>query len=128
MHLVKPKSPPDSDWTMQKWGFNEDGQTTCECGDEQTMKHLLVCPILPHPCTHEYMEQFNPRAGSCAQYWAGVVCSDSRRRRRLTFVILLPREYILYWVASIRTHCSSSKGRCSVVEVFVLGNVLVHIL
>ena len=58
---------------MQKWGFNEDGQTTCECGDEQTMKHLLVCPILPQPCTHEDLEEFNPRARSCAQHWAGVV-------------------------------------------------------
>ena len=36
---------------MQKRGFNEDGQTTCECGDEQTMKHLLVCP---HPATTVY--------------------------------------------------------------------------
>ena len=58
---------------MQKWGFNEDGQTTCECGDEQTMKHLLVCPILPQPCTHEDLEEFNPRVRSCAHHWAGVV-------------------------------------------------------
>ena len=58
---------------MQKWGFNEDGQTTCECGDEQTMKHLLVCHILPQPCTHEDLEEFNPQARSCAQHWAGVV-------------------------------------------------------
>ena len=58
---------------MQKWGFNEDGQTTCECGNEQTMKHLLVCPILPQPCTHDDLEEFNPRARSCAQHWAGVV-------------------------------------------------------
>ena len=35
---------------MQKWGFNADGQATCECGNEQTMKHLLVCPILPQQC------------------------------------------------------------------------------
>ena len=58
---------------MQKWGFNEDGHTTCECGGEHTMKHLLVCPILPKPCTHEDLEEFNPRARSCAQHWAGVV-------------------------------------------------------
>ena len=41
---------------MQKWGSNEDEQTTCECGDEQTMKHMLVCPILPQPCTYEDLE------------------------------------------------------------------------
>ena len=26
-----------------------------------------------HPCTHEDLEEFNPRARSCAQHWAGVV-------------------------------------------------------
>ena len=29
---------------IQKCGYNEDGQAACECGDELTMKHLLVCP------------------------------------------------------------------------------------
>ena len=58
---------------MQQWGLNEDEQTTCECGDAQTMKHLLVCPILPQPCTHEDLEEFNPRARSCAQHLVGVV-------------------------------------------------------
>ena len=37
------------------------GQTTCECGDEQTMKHLLVCPVRAPSChnprpTHEDLE------------------------------------------------------------------------
>ena len=43
---------------MQKWGYNED-ETTCECGDELTMKHLLVCPTLPQPYSHEDLEEFN---------------------------------------------------------------------
>ena len=30
---------------MQTWGFNEDDQTTCECGDEQTMKHCWSAPF-----------------------------------------------------------------------------------
>ena len=55
-HLVRLHRP----WTgtgrckalMQKWGFNEDGQTACECGDEHTKTHLqLVCP---HPATTMY--------------------------------------------------------------------------
>ena len=65
---------------MQKWEFDEDGQTTCECGNEQTMTHLLVCQILPQPCAHEYLEGFNPEiypAPSIGQK----SCSDSRRRR-----------------------------------------------
>ena len=64
---------------MQKWGFNEDGQTTCECGDEQTMKHLLVCPILPQPCTHEDLEEFNPELDPAPSI-GRESCSDSKRR------------------------------------------------
>ena len=65
---------------MQKWGFNEDGQTTCECGNEQTMKHLLVCPILPQPCTHEDLEEFNPELDPAPSI-GRESCSDSKRRR-----------------------------------------------
>ena len=57
----------------QKWGFNEDGQTAYECGDEQTMKHMLICPILPKHCSHEDLERVQPRPRSCAHHWAGVV-------------------------------------------------------
>ena len=66
---------------MQKWGFNEDGQTTCECGNEQTIKHLLVCPILPQPCTHEDLEEFNPELDPAPSIGreSGL---DSKRRRR----------------------------------------------
>ncbi len=45
---------------MQKWGLNDDGQTTCEYGDEHTLKHLLVFPILPQRCSHEVLEESNP--------------------------------------------------------------------
>ena len=62
---------------MQKGGFNEDGQTTCESGDEQTMKHLLVCPILPQPCTHEDLEEFNPELDPAPSV-GRESCSDSR--------------------------------------------------
>ena len=44
---------------IQKLVYNENGQTACECGDELTMKHLLVCPILLQPCSHEYLEESN---------------------------------------------------------------------
>ena len=31
-----------------KWGYQTDEQ--CECGNIQTMEHLLECPDLPVPC------------------------------------------------------------------------------
>ena len=73
---------------LPEWGGaayaydNEDGQTACECGGEQTMKLLLVCPILPHLCTHEHLEEFNPeldRAPSIVRK----SCNDSRRRKSI---------------------------------------------
>ena len=42
---------------MQNWGFNEDGQTTCECVDEQTMKHMLVCPRSAPSCHNRVTKQ-----------------------------------------------------------------------
>ena len=65
---------------IQKWGFKEDGRTTCECGDEQTMKHPLVCPILPQPCTHEDLEEFNPELDPAPSI-GRESSSDSRRRK-----------------------------------------------
>ena len=69
---------------MQKWGFNEDGQTSANVHvDEQTLKHLLVCHILPQPCTHEDLGEFNPRARSSqAVRESGRPYSYSRRRSR----------------------------------------------
>ena len=61
---------------MQLWGYNEGEPTVCECGDEQAMEHLLVCTNLSDPCTHEVLEEFNPRASSCVQHWAGAVQSE----------------------------------------------------
>ena len=64
---------------MQKWGFNEDGQTMRECGDEQTMKHLLVCPVMPQPCTNDDLEEFNPELDHAPSI-GRESCSDSTRR------------------------------------------------
>ena len=41
------------------------------CGGEQTMKRMLVCHILSQPCTHVDLEEFNPRARSCARALGG---------------------------------------------------------
>ena len=48
-------------------------------GDEQNMKHLLVCPILPQHCTHEDLEEFNPQLDHAPSI-GRESCSDSKRR------------------------------------------------
>ena len=57
---------------MQRWGY-EDGEATCDCGEEQTMEHLLICPLLPDPCTLEDLEAQNDQAKACVQHWTGLV-------------------------------------------------------
>ena len=57
---------------MQRWGY-EDGEATCDCGEEQTMEHLLICPLLPEPCTLEDLEALNDQAKACVQHWTGLV-------------------------------------------------------
>ncbi|KAI8502909.1 hypothetical protein Bbelb_196110 [Branchiostoma belcheri] len=58
---------------MQKWGLVPDGQTACDCGQEQTMRHLLVCPLLTEPCSKEDLEALTPSGRACAEYWRGRV-------------------------------------------------------
>ncbi|KAI8511926.1 hypothetical protein Bbelb_110260 [Branchiostoma belcheri] len=58
---------------MQKWGLVPDGQTACDCGQEQTTRHLLLCPLLPEPCLKEDLEALTPSGRACAEYWRGRV-------------------------------------------------------
>ena len=57
---------------MQMWGLGDE-QTACECGQEQTMEHLLVCPLLPEPCTQDDLKAVNCRAKACVDHWTGLV-------------------------------------------------------
>ena len=67
---------------MQKWGFNEDGQTTCECGDEQTMKHGYTCwsaPSCHNPVPMKTWTSSTPELDPAPSI-GRESCSDSRRR------------------------------------------------
>ena len=58
---------------LQKWGYNRDNDIMCDCGEDQTMQHLMVCPLLPQPCSADDLEVFNDNARSCIQHWIGLV-------------------------------------------------------
>ena len=47
----------DQDYSLT---FNEDGETVCECGVEQTMKHMLVCHIQPQPVPMKTWKSLTP--------------------------------------------------------------------
>ena len=49
---------------------SKDGESTNDCGEEQTMKHLLVRPLLPEPCNPKDIGGFNTKASSCLRHWS----------------------------------------------------------
>lgn len=49
------------------------GETTCECGMEQTMKHITQCPIRPYSCTQEYIINVSNNTIDIAHYWAETI-------------------------------------------------------
>jgi hypothetical protein len=58
-----------SKFNRKRWGFY-DGDTTCACGNEdETMKHMLLCPQLTHRCTMEDLMNYNSTADECVQLW-----------------------------------------------------------
>ena len=55
---------------LNKWGYRTSGDTTCDCGtDQQTMDHLLCCPLLEQKCTSDDLASYNENAKKCVQLW-----------------------------------------------------------
>ena len=55
---------------LNKWGYREDADITCDCGTApQTMEHLLCCPQLEHTCTPKDLASFNENGKECVQFW-----------------------------------------------------------
>ena len=53
-----------------KWGYQKDGDNTCDCGTvPQTMEHLLCCPLLEQKCTSDDLVGYNENAKKCVQLW-----------------------------------------------------------
>ena len=55
---------------LSKWGYADAADTACECGtSEQTMQHLLRCPLLENECSLEHLATANEKALHCARAW-----------------------------------------------------------
>ena len=63
---------------------NEDGQSTSECGDEHTMKHLLVCPILPQHLLMKTWKSSTPELDAAHSIWLEL-CVVTRDEEELSF-------------------------------------------
>ena len=58
---------------LSKWGYADTADTACECGtSEQTMQHLLRCPLLENECSLEDLATANEKALHCARAWPNI--------------------------------------------------------
>ena len=59
---------------MRRWGYLDDAQSVdCDCGEPQTMAHLLSCPLLDEACTADGLATVTERAKACARKWENIV-------------------------------------------------------
>ena len=59
---------------MRRWGYLDDAQSVdYECGEPQTMAHLLSCRLLNEACTADDLAKATERAKACARNWENIV-------------------------------------------------------
>ena len=59
---------------MRRWGYLDYAQSVdCDCGEPQTMAHLLSCRLLDEACTADDLATVTERAKACAREWGKTV-------------------------------------------------------
>ncbi|KAI5727952.1 hypothetical protein M8J77_009167 [Diaphorina citri] len=58
---------------LVKWGYVEDEDDQCDCGQVQTNEHLLVCPNLATPCSMQDLLEAKENGIACAEHWKSIV-------------------------------------------------------
>ena len=90
---------------MRRWGYLDDAQSVdCDCGEPQTMTHLLSCRLLDEACTADDLATVTERAKACARKWEKIVWRTRKKKNGCTGKKLLPshvwyqkkRNYIPY--------------------------------
>ena len=65
---------------MRRWGYLDAAHSVdCDCGEPQTMAHLLSCRILDETCTADDPATVTKRPKACARKWE--LCEGHERRR-----------------------------------------------
>ena len=66
---------------LRKWKYTDEDDTTCDCKEaDQTMDHLLECPLLRQTCSLDDLMVYNDAARECVDNGSDW-CSDTTRRR-----------------------------------------------
>ena len=59
---------------MTRWGYLDDAQSVdYDCGEPQTMAHLLSCCLLDEACTANDLAAMTEWAKTCARKWEKIV-------------------------------------------------------
>ena len=59
---------------LRKWKYTDEDDTTCDCKEaDQTMEHLLECPLLRQTCSLGDLMVCNDVAKECVRQWIGLV-------------------------------------------------------
>ena len=59
---------------LRKWKYTDEDDTTCDCKEaDQTMEHLLECPLLRQTCSLDDLMVYNDVAKECVRQWIGLV-------------------------------------------------------
>ena len=59
---------------MRRWRYLDDAQSVdCDCGEPQTMAHLLSCRLLDEACMADDLATVTERAMACARKWETIV-------------------------------------------------------
>ena len=59
---------------MRRWDYLDDAQSLdCDCGEPQTMAHLLSCRLLDEACTADDLATVTERAKACVLEWENIV-------------------------------------------------------
>ena len=59
---------------MRRWGYLDDAQSVdCDCGEPQTMAHLLSYRLLDEACMADDLATVTGRAKACAHKWENIV-------------------------------------------------------
>ena len=67
---------------MRRWGYLDDAQSVdCDCGEPQTMAHLLSCRLLDEACTADDLATVTERAKACARKWEEIVWRTRKKKK-----------------------------------------------
>ena len=67
---------------IRRWGYLDDAQSVdCDCGETQTMAHLLSCCLLDEACTADNLATVTERAKACTRKWENIVWRTRQKKK-----------------------------------------------